>query len=83
MKKENVTLYIYFSKFICRFDGRILLQKLRGKSVMFVGDSLSRNQWESLICMLYSSVIGTPYNQTISGDVSIFTFKVTLNNCAI
>lgn len=78
MKKENVTLlYNIFSIFICRFDGRILLQKLSGKSVMFVGDSLSRNQWESLICMLYSSVIGTPYNQTISGDVSTFTFKVT------
>lgn len=41
---------------------------------MFVGDSLSRNQWQSLICMLYTSVGGTKYNETRVGDVSIFTF---------
>ncbi|KAL0443633.1 UNVERIFIED_CONTAM: protein trichome birefringence-like 41 [Sesamum latifolium] len=42
---------------------------------MFVGDSLSRNQWQSLICMLYSSVPGANYYiDTASGEVSTFTF---------
>ncbi|KAM0048908.1 putative PMR5 domain, PC-Esterase [Helianthus debilis subsp. tardiflorus] len=39
-----------------RFDGLDLLNKWRGKKVMFVGDSLSLNQWESLACLLHASV---------------------------
>ncbi|KAH9779306.1 protein trichome birefringence-like 41 [Citrus sinensis] len=41
---------------------------------MFVGDSLSRNQWQSLTCMLHSSVPYAKYNLTRVDDVSIFTF---------
>ncbi|KAI8525667.1 hypothetical protein RHMOL_Rhmol13G0247900 [Rhododendron molle] len=36
-----------------RFDGMELLRRWRGKKIMFVGDSLSLNQWESLSCMDY------------------------------
>ncbi|XP_023736910.1 protein trichome birefringence-like 38 [Lactuca sativa] len=39
-----------------RFNGVNLLNKWRGKKVMFVGDSLSLNQWESLACLLHASV---------------------------
>ncbi|KAH7685840.1 PC-Esterase protein [Dioscorea alata] len=39
-----------------RFDGRLLLKRLRGKRVAIVGDSLNRNQFESFCCLLYSSV---------------------------
>lgn len=39
-----------------RFNGIDFLMKMRGKTVMFVGDSLGLNQWESLICMITSSV---------------------------
>ncbi|KAM7256391.1 hypothetical protein ACFE04_012132 [Oxalis oulophora] len=38
------------------FDARRILKKLYGKRVVFVGDSLSRTQWESLICMLMTGV---------------------------
>ncbi|XP_051123811.1 protein trichome berefringence-like 7 [Andrographis paniculata] len=41
---------------IPRFDVHALLKFLRGKRVVFVGDSLSRTQWESMICMLMSGV---------------------------
>lgn len=41
---------------IPRFDARRLLEQLRGKRVVFVGDSLSRTQWESLICLLMTGV---------------------------
>ncbi|GFP95429.1 protein trichome berefringence-like 7 [Phtheirospermum japonicum] len=35
--------------------GRVL-EKLRNKRVVFVGDSMSRTQWESLICLLMTGV---------------------------
>ncbi|KAI4307176.1 hypothetical protein L6164_030391 [Bauhinia variegata] len=41
---------------IPRFDAPRLLEQLRGKRVVFVGDSLSRTQWESLICLLMTAV---------------------------
>ncbi|KAJ7948796.1 Trichome birefringence-like family [Quillaja saponaria] len=59
---------------LTRFDGKKFLKKYKGKSIMFVGDSLSRNQWQSLTCMLHSAVPNTKYNLTRVGDVSIFTF---------
>ncbi|MCD7464520.1 Protein trichome birefringence-like 41 [Datura stramonium] len=58
-----------------RFDGQAFLQKFKGKSIMFVGDSLSRNQWQSLVCLLYTSAPKTNYNTNRVGDVSIFTFS--------
>jgi hypothetical protein len=33
-----------------------MLDMLRGKRLVFVGDSLNRNMWESLVCILKSSV---------------------------
>ncbi|KAJ0693491.1 putative PMR5 domain, PC-Esterase [Helianthus annuus] len=39
-----------------RFNGLDLLNKWRGKKVMFIGDSLSENMWQSLACLLHASV---------------------------
>ncbi|XP_016551248.2 protein trichome berefringence-like 7 isoform X2 [Capsicum annuum] len=39
-----------------RFDVHYMLKILRNKRIVFVGDSMSRTQWESLICMLMSGV---------------------------
>ncbi|KAB1225747.1 Protein PMR5 [Morella rubra] len=49
------------------FNGVDFLLKMRGKTVMFVGDSLGRNQWESLICMISVAAPTTP-TQTIRGE---------------
>ncbi|XP_030482235.2 protein trichome birefringence [Cannabis sativa] len=38
-----------------RLEGKNLLEMLRGRRLVFVGDSLNRNMWESLICILKSS----------------------------
>ncbi|KAJ1412951.1 PMR5 N-terminal domain [Sesbania bispinosa] len=41
---------------IPKFDVRGVLEMLRSKRVVFCGDSMSRTQWESLICMLMAGV---------------------------
>ncbi|KAF3953570.1 hypothetical protein CMV_021000 [Castanea mollissima] len=41
---------------IPRFDGRDFLQRLKGKNIMFVGDSININQRESLVCLLHAAV---------------------------
>lgn len=60
-----------------RFDATDMLERLRGKRVIIVGDSLNRNQWESLACLLYSAL---PTSQTLvdvkSGVYKVFTAKV-------
>ncbi|KAK4604688.1 hypothetical protein RGQ29_012952 [Quercus rubra] len=59
---------------LVRFNGQDFLERFRGKSIMFVGDSLSRNQWQSLTCMLVYDVPNAKYSLTREGDVSIFAF---------
>ncbi|XP_059664988.1 protein trichome birefringence-like 43 [Cornus florida] len=59
-----------------RFDGGDFLMKLSGKRMMFVGDSLSLNQWQSLTCMLHIAVPQTKYVSTRVGDLSTFTFPI-------
>ncbi|XP_010520026.1 PREDICTED: protein trichome birefringence-like [Tarenaya hassleriana] len=39
-----------------RLNGAHLLEMIRGRRLVFVGDSLNRNMWESLVCILRGSV---------------------------
>ncbi|RWR75150.1 protein trichome birefringence [Cinnamomum micranthum f. kanehirae] len=41
---------------IPRLNGTDMLERLRGKRLVFVGDSLNRNMWESLVCVLGNDV---------------------------
>ncbi|XP_062011668.1 protein trichome birefringence-like 41 [Rosa rugosa] len=56
-----------------RFNGMDMLRRLKGKKILFVGDSLILNQWQSLTCMLHSAVPKTNYTLTRKGDLSTFS----------
>ncbi|KAG8386764.1 hypothetical protein BUALT_Bualt03G0182900 [Buddleja alternifolia] len=57
-----------------RFDGVEFLRKLKGKRLIFVGDSLSLNQWQSLTCMLHVAVPQANYISRRIGGLSTFSF---------
>ena len=39
-----------------RFNASDLMERTRNRRIVFVGDSIGRNHWESLVCLLSSSV---------------------------
>ncbi|KAF7057969.1 hypothetical protein CFC21_065118 [Triticum aestivum] len=43
-----------------RFDAKFMLEKLRNRRVVFVGDSIGRNQWESLLFLQGRAPAGAP-----------------------
>ncbi|PON77860.1 Protein trichome birefringence-like [Parasponia andersonii] len=58
-----------------RFDGMDFLTRWRGKKLMFVGDSLSLNMFESLSCMIYASVPNTKTSFSRKDTLSSVTFQ--------
>uniref|UniRef100_A0A7N0UHH5 Trichome birefringence-like N-terminal domain-containing protein n=1 Tax=Kalanchoe fedtschenkoi TaxID=63787 RepID=A0A7N0UHH5_KALFE len=57
-----------------RFSGLDFLRRWRGKKIMFVGDSLSLNMWESLSCMIHASVPGARSSLVRRDPLSTVTF---------
>ena len=61
-----------------RFDPELALKKLRGKRVLFVGDSLQRGQWQSFVCLV-ESIIPEDQKSMKRGRVhTVFKAKVQL-----
>ncbi|TKY56879.1 ESKIMO 1 [Spatholobus suberectus] len=58
-----------------KFKPKLLFEKIRGKRLMFVGDSLNRNQWESMVCMV-NSAVSSAYNKTWYKTGSLAIFKI-------
>lgn len=61
-----------------RFKSRLLLEKLRGKRLMFVGDSLNRNQWESMVCLVQSAIPSGRKSLNKTGSLAVFRIEVCL-----
>lgn len=59
-----------------RFNGLNFLDKWRGKKIMFVGDSLSLNMWESLACMIHASVPNAKTSFLKKESLSTVVFQV-------
>uniref|UniRef100_A0ACD5YC53 Uncharacterized protein n=1 Tax=Avena sativa TaxID=4498 RepID=A0ACD5YC53_AVESA len=73
---------------LLRFDAKIMLEKLRNRRVVFVGDSIGRNQWESLLCMLSSAVPDKSSIYEINGSpitkhMGFLIFKFRDYNCTV
>ncbi|VAH49379.1 unnamed protein product [Triticum turgidum subsp. durum] len=71
-----------------RFDAKSMLERLRNKRVVFVGDSIGRNQWESLLCMLSTAVPDKSSIYEINGRPitkhdGFFIFKFRDYNCTV
>ncbi|KAJ0045532.1 hypothetical protein Pint_06532 [Pistacia integerrima] len=58
-----------------KFKSRLLLEKLRNKRLMFVGDSLNRNQWESMICLVQSAVPRGRKSLNKTGSLAVFRIE--------
>ncbi|KAL3652213.1 Xylan O-acetyltransferase 1 [Castilleja foliolosa] len=58
-----------------KFKAKFLLEKLKNKRLMFVGDSLNRNQWESMICLVQSVVPQGRKSLNKTGSLSIFKIE--------
>ncbi|XP_050141327.1 protein trichome birefringence-like 11 isoform X2 [Malus sylvestris] len=71
-----------------RFDAGKMLEKLRNRRVVFVGDSIGRNQWESLLCMLSSAVPNKTSIYEVNGSPitkhsGFLVFKFEDFNCTV
>lgn len=63
------------------FNASDMLERLRGKRLMFVGDSISQSQWESMVCMLQAVI---PANKkTIVHQSSLKIFKALDYNASV
>ncbi|QCD86045.1 Trichome birefringence-like family [Vigna unguiculata] len=59
---------------VSRFDGVNFLERYKGKKIMFVGDSISNNMWQSLTCLLHNAVPESSYAlSTPTKQLSVFT----------
>lgn len=54
-------------RFDCRFNARELLERSRNGRIVFAGDSVGRNQWESLLCMLSQGVTNVSTIYEVNG----------------
>ena len=59
-----------------RFDGKDFLTRWSGKKIMFVGDSLSLNMWESMACMIHESVPNAKTSFLRKESLSTVIFQV-------
>ncbi|KAL7167028.1 hypothetical protein ACSBR2_037649 [Camellia fascicularis] len=65
-----------------------MLEKLRNKRLVFVGDSIERNQWESLLCMLSYVVPNKDFIYEVNGSPitkhkGFLVFKFRNYNCTV
>ncbi|KAF8113421.1 hypothetical protein N665_0050s0071 [Sinapis alba] len=71
-----------------RFNATDFLEKLRGKSLMLVGDSMNRNQFESMLCVLREGLSDKSrmyevHGHNITKGRGYFVFRFEDYNCTV
>lgn len=85
-------LYKFWSAsfFFCgyRYNATKMLELMRGKRMVFVGDSINRNQWESMLCMLMGAIMDPKkvyetHGRRITKEKGQYSFRFVVNLCWI
>ncbi|RZC86012.1 hypothetical protein C5167_026689 [Papaver somniferum] len=71
----------YCDLFSARFNAKAFLERLRGKRMVYVGDSINTNQWVSMVCMVESVIPSELKSMHTNG--SLMTFKAIEYNATI
>ncbi|KAL4189578.1 hypothetical protein AMTRI_Chr08g207850 [Amborella trichopoda] len=58
-----------------RFNATLMLERLRGKRMMYVGDSLNRGQFVSMVCLLHSIIPDDAKSFHANDSLTVFTAK--------
>ncbi|TYG87400.1 hypothetical protein ES288_A13G211600v1 [Gossypium darwinii] len=71
-----------------RFNATDFLERLRGKRLMLVGDSMNRNQFESILCLLREGLTNKSkmyevHGYKITKERGYFIFKFEDYNCTV
>ncbi|KAL7582834.1 protein trichome birefringence-like 34 isoform X1 [Lactuca sativa] len=66
-----------------RFNATRLLERLRNKRMVFVGDSLNRGQWVSMVCLLDSSIQDPNLKFMNYNGSNLISFKAVGYNASI
>ncbi|KAI9111360.1 hypothetical protein K1719_017050 [Acacia pycnantha] len=73
---------------IPRLNATDFLERLRGQRLVYVGDSLNRNMWESMVCILRHSIGNKKRVYEITGRTEfkkkgVYSFRFEDYNCSV